>query len=333
MYDIKEQLSKPQVQILVLFGTLALALISNHLFRDAGTPLNLLYVLFGILVVVEIAWFVALEVKDGAKKYGWKHEVLDTIIALAVAIGIWFGASFILNTSSPISAVVSCSMLPDLQRGDFVIVQGAPVEAYDIDMSASEFGSLEDSAKISYDGNSATVPGSLYSYCLLDSKSDICRSFVRYPELFIEQKGPFTYRYERCGITFSNGTEAAMPCLRSVIFEGEEYLTDFSNDIIVYGPQPGDPYSAIGDIVHRVMFKVDVDGKGYYLTRGDNNPLLDIQVYDYNRGRGNQPVPEEQVRGKVIGRIPLLGYFKLFISGYFAEDGQCKTQLSYTHEP
>ncbi|MFZ5500463.1 MAG: hypothetical protein ACOY58_00930, partial [Candidatus Micrarchaeota archaeon] len=120
--DLKEQLGKPHIQLMILFTTLALALLSNHLFRDSGFPLNMIYALFGILIVVELAWFVAKEVKDGASKYGWKHEVLDSVIALAVAVAIWYGASFMLNTSAPISAVVSCSMLPDLQRGDFVIV-------------------------------------------------------------------------------------------------------------------------------------------------------------------------------------------------------------------
>ena len=38
-----------------------------------------------------------------------------------------------------------------------------------------------------------------------------------------------------------------------------------------------------------------------------------------------------RLRGKVIGRIPILGYFKLFIQGYFQEDSQCRTQLEFTH--
>jgi hypothetical protein len=328
----KLQFNKPHIQLIILFGTLALALVSNQLFRDSGSPLNLLSPLFGILVVLELGWFVTMEVKDGAQKHGWKHEVVDTIIALAVAVGIWYGASFVLNTSSPISAVVSCSMLPNLQRGDFVIVQGAPVNAYGIEMTAAELDSLTSSpASINYIGNLATMEGSLYSYCVLDSKSEICQTFIHSPESFIEEKGAFKYRYERCSLSFSNGTSASLPCLKSITFRGKEYLTNFSNDVIVYQPLSGDPYANIGDIVHRAFFVIDADGKKYYLTRGDNNPIIDMQVYDYRRAVGNHPVPQENVRGKVIARVPFLGYLKLFISGYFNEDSQCKTQLDFTN--
>jgi signal peptidase I len=328
---LKDQLKKPHIQVAVLFSTLALALISNALFGARGNPLNFLPVLFGIIVALEIIYFVAAEVKDGAKKHGWKHEIVDTLIALAVAAGIWFGLSFLLSTSTPVSAVVSCSMLPNLQRGDFVIVQGAPVNAYQIEMSGAELDSLNDPAIVSSGSSNVTIDGSLFSYCLAKRNASLCSAFSSSPEIFLEKKGPFTYRYERCPIGFQDGTSGTMPCVKSVTFKGKEYLTNFSNDVIIFGPVAGDVYSQIGDIVHRVMFRIEADGKTYYLTRGDNNPLLDIQVYDYRFGLANRPVPQENVRGKVIGRIPLLGYFKLFIQGYFQEDTQCRTQLEFTH--
>lgn len=327
--DLARQLRRPQVQIAVLAGTLALALITNSLFGDPRSGLSFLPVLFGVMVAAEIALFVGMEMKEGAEKHGWKHEVVDTIIALAIAVGIWFGASLVLNTSSPVSAVVSCSMLPNLQRGDFVIVQGAPLDAYELGMTQGELDSLSSPAVISYSNSTISINGSLFSYCVADSRSQMCRAFISSPGSFTEKKGAFTYRYERCGIQFTNGSSGYMPCLKSVEFHGKEYLTNLSNDVVVYQPGPGDVYARVGDIVHRAMFKIDVDGKEYYLTRGDNNPLLDIQVYDYVNSMGNAPVPQERLRGKVIGRIPLLGYFKLFISGYFQEDPQCRTQISF----
>ncbi len=333
---IQGELKKSRVQLVVLLATLALAIFTNIAFRDSGAPLNLLSLLFGILVVVEIAYFVGMEVKEGATKHGWKHEVIDTVIALAVAVGIWFGASIVLNTSSPVSAVVSCSMLPNLQRGDFVIVQGAPVKAYELNMTQAELDSLSSSrAVVSYfeDGtaSNATIDGSVLPYCVADRSSAMCQEFIYNPESVVESKGAFTYRYERCGIAYSNGTSGHMPCLKSVAFHGREYLTNFSNDIIVYQPPSGDYYAQIGDIVHRAMFKISAGGSEYYLTRGDNNPILDLQAYDYNSKARNSPVPSNNVRGKVIARIPYLGYFKLFIQGYFTEDSQCRTQLEFTH--
>ncbi len=322
--------NKLHLQLAVLFGTLVLFLLATFLF-PSDTPLGIVAPLLGFIIVIEIFVFVGLEVKGGAQKHGWKHEVVDTLIALAVAISIWYGASFILNTETPISGVVSCSMLPNLQRGDFVLVHGAPVAAYEIEMSEAELASLNDAAKISYGGNEATVPGSLVALCAASDNIDICNVFDENPEDFVERKGAFTYRYERCPLTFTNGTAGHQSCLRSVEFKGKEYLTNFSHDTIIYQPSRNDYYALIGDIVHRAMFKIDVGGKDYYITRGDNNPLLDIQAYDYGLGLQNHPVPEEYVRGKVILRVPLLGYFKLFISGHFQESPQCRTQLEYNH--
>lgn len=329
MPDIKEYLRKWPYQIAILVGTLVLFLFTNTALGNG--PLGFVPILIALLIVIEIAVFIGMEVKEGAQKHGWKHEALDTLIALAVAVAIWFGLAFVLNTSSPVSAVVSCSMLPNLQRGDFVIVQGAPVSAYQISMSQAELDSLSGRSLIISPAGNGSLEGSLYAYCIMDSTNDICRAFWKSPESVIEQKGPFTYRYERCGYSISNGASLTKSCLKSVTFKGQEYLTNFSNDVVVYQPVAGDYFSRIGDIVHRAMFKIDVDGKSYYLTRGDNNPVLDIQQFDYGSGLGNRPVPQENLRGKVIFRIPFLGYFKLFITGYLSEDEQCRTQLTFNH--
>ncbi len=313
----------------VLLGTLVLFLVANWLLRD-NQALSFIPTLIAALVAVELFLFVMLELKEGAQKHGWKHEAIDTIIALVAALAVWYGASFLLNTSSPISAVVSCSMLPNLQRGDFVIVQGAPVDAYPIDMTPAELASLSDRATLAYNGTAISIEGSVFAYCL-SYDAPVCDAFKVRPESVVETKGAFTYRYMACPLSLSSGSAFYEPCLRSVAFRGREYLTNFSHDVIVYQPPRGDVYAAIGDIVHRTMFRISTDGREYYVTRGDNNPLLDIQVYDYGTGRTNHPVPAENARGRVVGRIPLLGYFKLFISGFLQEDSQCRTQLSFDH--
>ncbi len=134
-----------------------------------------------------------------------------------------------------------------------------------------------------------------------------------------------------CQKNNDDGTVEGIPCVESVSYDGVKYLTDFSNDVVVYQPPRTDLYSRVGDIVHRVFFKIDVDGERYYVTRGDNNPVLDIQVFDYSGMVGNHPVSEENYKGKVIFRVPILGYFKLLISGFWQEDAQCKWQLEYEH--
>ncbi|MBS7652697.1 MAG: signal peptidase I [Candidatus Bathyarchaeia archaeon] len=55
-------------------------------------------------------------------------------------------------------------------------------------------------------------------------------------------------------------------------------------------------------IVHRAVEKYLQGGQWWFITKGDNNPFRD-----------SQPVPEERVIGRVVWRIPIMGYLPLFI--------------------
>jgi signal peptidase I len=321
---IMKELSKTHIQLIILFGTLVLYLLIKDINDAIGIAL-------GMIIAIEIFLMVGLEIKAGAKEYGWEHEVIDTLVALLVAVAIWISASVMLNTSSPISGVVSCSMLPNLYRGDFVILQGADIDAYEIKMSKSEFSNLSShTSVISYNGTNKTIKGSAYSYCMLHRYEDICKGFINNPEQLTEVGGPFTYHYSKCKIDYSKDNIRSFgPCLRSVEFEEKEYLVNYSNNIIVYESDPGNLFYSVGDIVHRVLFKIKVANETYYVTRGDNNPIMDTQMYIGNLG--NSPIPERNVKGKVLFRIPLLGYFKLFIAGFYKEDSQCNMLLNYDH--
>ncbi|MFP3952438.1 MAG: signal peptidase I [Candidatus Bathyarchaeia archaeon] len=55
-------------------------------------------------------------------------------------------------------------------------------------------------------------------------------------------------------------------------------------------------------IVHRAVERHLENGQWFYVTKGDNNAFPDPQ-----------PVSETQVVGRVIGRVPIMGYFSLFI--------------------
>lgn len=55
-------------------------------------------------------------------------------------------------------------------------------------------------------------------------------------------------------------------------------------------------------IVHRAVEKYLQGGRWWFITKGDNNPFRD-----------SQPVPEERVIGRVVWRIPIMGYLPLFI--------------------
>ncbi len=71
-------------------------------------------------------------------------------------------------------------------------------------------------------------------------------------------------------------------------------------DIIVYKSQRPDP------IIHRVIGKGEEDGEWFFQTKGDNNPA---QIKTANLDETN--VQEEQVIGKALFKVPLLGYIKI----------------------
>jgi signal peptidase len=60
----------------------------------------------------------------------WKNEYFQTIVSVALVViivfGFWFGVRAALNTPYPALAVASGSMLPTLNVGDLIVVQGTP---------------------------------------------------------------------------------------------------------------------------------------------------------------------------------------------------------------
>ncbi|RJS77777.1 signal peptidase I, partial [Candidatus Bathyarchaeota archaeon] len=62
----------------------------------------------------------------------WKNEYFQTaitvILLLAFVFGFWYVTQTVLRTGYPALAVASTSMLPTLNVGDLIIVQGVPPE-------------------------------------------------------------------------------------------------------------------------------------------------------------------------------------------------------------
>lgn len=87
-----------------------------------------------------------------------------------------------------------------------------------------------------------------------------------------------------------------------VIIKGVKGKEIHVGDVIVFQPIG---YKDL--ILHRVAAKKYVDGKYYFLTKGDN-PRTNIYIDGWGW------VPEDRVKGKVIGRIPLIGYVFMLIS-------------------
>ncbi len=308
------------------FGIIALTLILYILTKSS---------IFGVLVMLEIIGIVALEIRHGVKKHGWKEELKEIVISLGAILIIWIAAMFIMKTPVPLNAVVSCSMLPNIERGDLVVVQGTDPAGYDIQLTPEEFAQLNSSPTVhTPTGSNVTLKGSLYTYCAQYPADPVCRQFLSDPASFYETRGPFSFHYGVCmRESRQNEYSVSTPCLSYVDVKGVPYRPDFTHDTIVYGPAPGDLYSLAGDIIHRLYLKVHVGDSTYYLTKGDNNPVMDIQEYSYSRAMGNSPPGNSQYKGKVIGRIPYIGYLKLFISGFFSETTNCDSTLELPPYP
>jgi signal peptidase I len=270
--------------------------------------------LFGLLIGLTIVWLVVLETWVGVQSHGVKNELKELAIALLLAAGAWFGAGFILNTPSPLNAIVSCSMLPHLQRGDMAVLSGDRIMAQEVGVQTlSGVGNAE----IFKDGQTVgTVSGSLYSYCAQHQIEPLCAEFVSNPSSYTERQGPLAFGYAKCEIATDKGDRMAGPCVEWLEVNGTRYYENLSNDVVVYQPLPTDYYARTGDIIHRAFLKIKSsdDGKTYVLTKGDNNPIFDLQVYDARFSQGNRPVDSVRVKGRILATAPIIGYLKLFIS-------------------
>jgi len=87
-----------------------------------------------------------------------------------------------------------------------------------------------------------------------------------------------------------------------MVLRGEKPKDILLGDVIVFRGNSNDP------IIHRVV-KKDIDnGKYYFQTKGDN-PLTNRDSFE---ALGEKHIPEENVIGTAVFRIPLLGWVKIF---------------------
>jgi hypothetical protein len=273
-----------------------------------------------------MVFIVAYEFYTGVKEGGLRKELLNTALAVFAAVALWLGLGFALQTPTPINAIVSCSMLPSFERGDLVLLAGgvghAPIYNYSkslSDINSTAVIKFEAGAENSEAQNySWVVMGSLLSYCA--THSDIrCIEFAKNPSKFSEFHGPLEFRYAVCKKEdYSKRIAALIICVNETRFEGKIVQNGLNGEpdgsLIVYTPKPTDLFSKVGDIVHRARIGINASDGIAYITKGDNNPIYDLQVYDEKSMMGNSPVNYSQIKGNVIMRIPYLGNLKLFLS-------------------
>lgn len=121
------------------------------------------------------------------------------------------------------------------------------------------------------------------------------------------------YSYTHAPVVAVVKGNSMLPLLREgdIVFISTTPPEDIKpGDIVVFKGTKGNY------IIHRVVEVVNIKGKYYYVTKGDNNQLPDVAEFENNRG-----VPYERIVGKVVSlggstiKIPYLGNLALMLRG------------------
>jgi signal peptidase I len=324
---VKATPTKPQINT-IPFYVLLIVLFALYLVYQHGLVLS--YVI-GIALFLTFVAVICVETLNGVREFGYKRNIIEIIVVVLIVLGIWFSLKFFLATKYPIDVVPSCSMLPSLQRGDMLILHGvqspAQLKAPVVNISKSTYASLVREAEsgslscVAYieQGNTGQVsqymePG--YSIGLYSNANG--GSIVSTDS----QTGPLEYECGTTNVDFSNGTARQIVYTSGISIGGRTVTGDRNNSVVVYSTVPKDLFYQDGDsyIVHRVYAVLNVSGDYYTLTKGDNNPGLDVQYSNY-------PANLTQVQGKVVASIPYIGYLKLILSSHFTEPAGCNSTI------
>ncbi len=295
--------------------------------------IRILAITLGIVTFFLIIIAIVLELISGKNEVGYKKSILEIAVAIMVVVVLWYGLKFFLATNNPIDVVPSCSMLPYLHRGDMIFLHGvssiSQIKAPIIDVTSSQISrvlSSPDSESLScvaYITNASgtyirqtLAPG--YKVGLIEDSNGVYR-------LVSKQEESGNVVQYTCGtreVKLSTGQILNEAYTTSITVNNRTIAGDRNNSIVVYGTRPGDLFYEEGDayVVHRVYAILNDSGDYYVLTKGDNNPGLDIQY-------GNYPPNMSQVQGKVVGVIPYLGYLKLIISGNLVVPQGCNSTV------
>jgi signal peptidase I len=319
------------IDTLPLYVALVIVFVAYFIFEGSTG----LAVILGALIFFLIVVILVIEVMNGFKEVGAKRNLMEIAVAVILVLVIWLVLRFALNTAYPLDVVPSCSMLPVLQRGDMIVVQGANqdnLKAPIINVTRSEWNSsfsninAESLQCVAYSETGTTVK--LSQFVLPGYTVGLLKSSGSTAEIVPSASQNGSLVKYTCGIvnvTFDNGTVEHEASTTAITIGNTTITGDRNNSIVVYQTVPADDFYKLGDsyIVHRVYAILNVSGTYYTLTKGDNNPGLDIQ---YLNAPAN--LSQGQVGGKVVASIPYIGYVKLILSNNFVEPTGCNYTTS-----
>ena len=298
--------------------------------------------LFGALAFILVILAIAFEFGDSFRTIGVKKTLAEVALAIALAVAlIWLLPSLILHTSSPIDVVASCSMLPVLHRGDLVALHSiSNMSAF---LKAKRIP-IVNVSKAAYNGMLANMqseflepfaystanPSKIYtSYNALANQSIgfynlrciASLSAPRYGECLVRNQSSnlIQYHYSLAIQESSSGINSTIPYVSSITIDNHTIAENYSNPIIVYKTTRYDYFT--GDIIHRLVAALNVSGSYYTLTKGDNNPVLDMEALNY-------PSNSSNVVGYVVSDVRYLGFLSLIIRGQIAPVAGCNQTIT-----
>ncbi len=322
------------------------------------TVIDILYALFIISVVAYVltsnslagmlsAFFLVVIIvatlRYSIREEGIKKTVKEVIEAVVAVAAVWLILIVALQTTSPVQAVVSCSMLPNLQLGEMLLVHGISNLGYFaaqekvpiVNVNSSAFNAmlagmnenlLNDEFLQYYPyvpGNKSAIlntsgivtDSQVYDVGLYNTKCvdqyiyyhDYSRLYSCYVPVQDQRSNLIRYNYSIGNATIS-GRQYKIVYTSGITIGNTTIIENYSNPIILYETVPQDYFQSNITIVHRLVAVINVSGSYYALTKGDNNPALDIEF-------GNYPAAGKNVESYVIAKVPYLGYLKLAFGG------------------
>jgi signal peptidase I len=332
----KKKESKTAPMMWILYALLVVSIIAYAIDNNAA---------LGIFVFALIVLTLYLELRDSLKHEGARKTAVEIGATLGGVLLLWIILIVVLQSTSPVDVVSSCSMLPVLHRGDIVFLHG--ISNFSsffmqnhlsvVNVSPAAYQEMlnniqnEDLAFYPYlNGDKSQIIGDdivpngvnfsvgLYSFVCIDNyitsgeDSLIQRCYL--PENPSSNLIKYGYSVGKVDV---NNTLYNIVYTSSISIGGVNVSANYSTPIIVYRTVPGDSFYAEGDIIHRIFAVIRTGNSYHVLTKGDNNAELDLEV-------GNYPANQSQVLGYVVGpQIPFLGYIKLILSGLVASPLGC----------
>ncbi len=280
-------------------------------------------ILFGITQSVIFA-FLTLALLAGLlyEEFRSTQSASELLVSAAIALGAWLLLSLVMNTASPINIITSCSMLPGFERGDLILLEGSAPNAPTIQIPFA-LGEA-DLRPVQVTQNGQIVARIYQPYAgdepLFQPHIGNCQ----------RQTGP------------GNQTQA---CLSGITLQGQTISVLASRDVVVF-----DSNTSAGLIVHRAFAVLDATDGPYLLTKGDNNNFLDQQggfnliplesadrvllnvpllgIVSWKNGLAYLSDADAPYKGKVLLRIPYIGYVKLLLFLQIEAPAGCDSVLS-----